>query len=191
MRRFYLLMLILFVSPSSLFAEEAEEYKGFHLGVATGAGFSVQDGLMNNPTHLSFNLEVGYDFGTQIDVFGRFGYSPLIGTDDTVTIAGTAVTPPSMIHIINFDFGIRFVPISAKFSPYIFTLLGAYNSRSNAAGDMVFNSQTGFHNVDGFGIQYHINRHHLVGFEVATHFFLNDATNLTTIDFSAVYRYTF
>lgn len=182
-------LLILF--PITLLAGDGEDYSGFHIGTVSGGGFAVYDGLMNRPAHLSFNIEVGYDFGNQIDVIGRFGYSPLIGTDDTVTINGVAVTPPNMIHIFNFGVGVRFIPISARFSPYFFTVLGAYNSRSNAAGSRVFASQTGFHNVDGFGLQFHATKHHLVGFETGTHIFINDQTNLTTIDFSVVYRYTF
>lgn len=188
---FFIIFLIVFMSHVSFAMAQDEDHAGFHVGFAAGGGIAVNDGALQSPAQLSLNLEVGYDFGNQLDIIGRFGYSPLIGTDDTVTVAGVPVTPPNTIHILNFDFGIRVIPFSARFSPYFIVLLGIYNSRSNAQGDLVFNSQTGFHNVSGLGVQYRAGNHHTFGFEIDTHFFINKANNVTSLVFSGSYRYTF
>jgi len=168
-----------------------ERAKGFHVGFVAGGGFAINDGALSRPTPLSFNLELGYDFGNALDVITRVGYSPLIGAGGTVTIGGVAVTPPSTIHLLNFDVGIRFVPFQAKISPYFVTLLGVYNSRSNAQGTLAFKSQTGFHTVAGFGVQFRAGKHHTFGLEMDTHFFLNDVRNISTLVFSGAYRVTF
>lgn len=170
--------------------KEVDDYSGFHIGTVSGGGFAISGGDLGHPAHANFNLELGYDFDNQLDLVARIGYGLFFSGNTTSTASGV-VTLPHLFKVINTDFGIRYVPFSAKFSPYFVQLLGAYTSSSDSQGEQVFESQTGFHEVSGIGLQYRTGKHHLIGLEMATQFFLNDVSNVTTLDFSLVYRFTF
>lgn len=157
----------------------AEDGVGFHVGAMGGAGFILQNGNISGATPLSLNLELGYNFGNQLDVIVRGGYSPLLwGQTPNITI-------------YTYSIGVRYLFLPSRFTPYAATLLGAYTSSSNTAGDAVFKSSTGFHNEDILGFEYRITDHHSAGIEVGTQIFLNDRVNLVTSVFSAAYRFTF
>ncbi|MDO8520161.1 MAG: outer membrane beta-barrel protein [Deltaproteobacteria bacterium] len=176
MRSKKLFFLFLLLAATPLYAEDGQ---GFHVGTVSGAGFAIQDGNLSGETPLSLLLELGYNFGNQLDVIGRGGYSPLLWGD----------TPD--IQIYTYGIGIRYIFLPSSFSPYAVTLLGAYTSSSNTSGDAFFKSQTGFHNADALGIEYRFANHHSVGMEFGTQIFLNDRVNLVTTIFAAAYRFTF